>query len=90
MVKTRLEHELERYEETAAPLWPRVLFILLFFIICALGLYSIKLRQDISNKEDELIMIKENYHKERSDLLSRIKRLENKVYNVSPDSNNND
>jgi len=88
--KTKLEHDIEQYEETAIPLWARLFIILLFVIICSLGLYSFKLKQDISGKEAELVKIKENHSKERSELLINIKKLENRVCNVSPDLNRND
>lgn len=88
--KTKLEHDIEQYEETAIPLWARLLIILLFVIICSLGLYSFKLKQDISSREEELVMIKENYSKERSDLIKKTIKLENRVCNVSPDLIRND
>ncbi len=88
--KTKLEHDIEQYEETAVPLWARLLIILLLVIICSLGLYSFKLKQDISSREEELVMIKENYSKERSDLIKKTIKLENRVCNVSPDLIRND
>lgn len=83
--KTKLEHDIEQYEETAIPLWARLFIILLFVIICSLGLYSFKLNKDISGREEELVKIKENHSKERSELLKDIKKLENSGCNVSPD-----
>ena len=88
--KTKLEHDIEQYEETAVPLWARLLIILLFVIICSLGLYSFKLNQDISGKEEEMVKIKEHHSKERSELLKNIKKLENSACNVTPDLNRND
>ena len=88
--KTKLEHDIEQYEETAIPLWARLFIILLFVIICSLGLYSFKLNQDISGKEEEMVKIKEHHSKERSELLKNIKKLENSACNVTPDLNRND
>ncbi len=88
--KTKLEHDIEQYEETAVPLWARLLNIVLFVIICSLGLYSFKLNQDISDMEEELVIIKENHSKERSELLKNINKLENSACNVTPDLNRND
>jgi hypothetical protein len=88
--KTKLEHDIEQYEETAVPLWARLLIILLFVIICSLGLYSFKLNQDISGKEEEMVKIKEHHSKERSELLKNIKKLENSACNVTTDLNRND
>ena len=88
--KTKLEHDIEQYEETAIPLWARLFIILLFVIICFLGLYSFKLNQDISGKEEELVMIKEMYSNERSSLLKKMEKLEKRVCNLSPDLSNNE
>ena len=84
--KTKLEEEIEDHEDTTVPRWIRILIILLVIIIFSLGLHSFNLIRDISRKDNELMMMKEDYLREKNEMLRRIKRLENSVQMMSPDS----
>ena len=88
--KTKLEHDIEQYEDTAIPTWARLFIILLFVVIFSLGLYSFKLKQGIAGKEEALVMIKEKYSKERSKMIKKIGSLENRDCNVTPNLIGND
>lgn len=85
--KSQLEREIERRELTKKPV--SVLILIAFLSIClgALGVYSFKLKQELSIKENEIVLIKRNFNDEKSDLLNTIKKFES-VLLYGPDQSN--
>lgn len=85
--KSQLEREIERRELTKKPV--SVLILIAFLSIClgALGVYSFKLKQELSIKENEIVLIKRNFNDEKSDLLNTIKKFESELL-YGPDQSN--
>ncbi len=85
--KSQLEREIERRELTKKPV--SVLILIAFLSIClgALGVYTFKLKQELSIKENEIVLIKRNFNDEKSDLLNTIKKLESELP-CGPDQSN--
>ncbi len=77
--KSQLEREIERRELTKKPV--SVLILIAFLSIClgALGVYSFKLKQELSIKENEIVLIKRNFNDEKFDLLNTIKKFESEL-----------
>lgn len=74
--KSRLEREIERQELCRKPIGIYFLIFLLLIGLFAVGVYTLRLKEDLSKKEQEIILMKENFQKERVRLLDRIKVLE--------------
>lgn len=74
--KSQLEREIERRELVRKPLSVLVLIAFLSIGLGALGVYTFKLKQELSIKEQEIVLIKNNFDKEKVDLLNKIRRLE--------------
>lgn len=77
--KTQLEREIERQEMARKP---RGVFILVaFLLICLItaGAYALKLRHDLSIKENELSLIKYNCNNEKAEFSNKIKELKEKL-----------
>lgn len=85
--KSQLEREIERRELTKKPV--SVLILIAFLSIClgAFGVYTFKLKQEFSIKENEIVLIKRNFNDEKSDLLNTIKKLESELL-YGPDQSN--
>lgn len=74
--KTPLERDIERKELAKKPLIILTLFAFFAISLGALGTYTFKLKQELSTKEQEIVLIKRTYDNEKKELLSKIKRLE--------------
>ncbi len=74
--KTRLELDIEHHERYRAPINVKIFMILLFATLCFVGVYAFHLKQELSRKEQELVLMKDNFQKERVELLGKIKQLE--------------
>lgn len=72
--KTRLEHEIERHEMYRTSFGVGLLIVLLITMLSVSGIYIYKLRQEIIRKDHEIIRIKENFQKEKTELLRKIKQ----------------
>jgi hypothetical protein len=81
--KTRLEWEIEHHERYRTSPLIRFLLFLLIMGLCAVGVYTFLLRQELSKKEQEIILMRENFHKEKTKLLDRIRFLEGKPLSES-------
>lgn len=73
--KTQLEREIERRELVKKP--PGLLVLVAFLCVCigALGVYTFKLKQELSIKEQEITLIKNNFDKEKELLINEIRKL---------------
>jgi hypothetical protein len=69
--KTKLEVDIER-EEAKRPYSLSVLIVILVVTIGILGVYTFNLRKELSDKEQELTLMKQKYGKEKSKLLNII------------------
>lgn len=88
--KTTLEHEIERHEGSGIPLRARLLIYLFILIICSLGLYTFKLNNDLTIKENEVVAVSEHYENEMRVLLKRMRSMEQVQCQASPDMNKTD
>lgn len=73
--KTRLEIDIERREMVKKPLGVLILVAFLSISLGALGVYTLKLKQELSIKEQEIVLKGQNYKKEKTELLKKIKEL---------------
>lgn len=73
--KTQLERDIERRELVKKPLSVLILIAFLSVSLGALGVYTFKLKQELSIKEQEIVLIKSNFDKEKAELLNKIRRL---------------
>ena len=74
--KTPLERDIECHEMLRTPIGIKILIVLLVAGFCAVGIYAIDLKQDLSAKEQEIALIKDIFQKERVELIEELKRLE--------------
>lgn len=74
--KTPLERDIECHEMLRTPTGIKILIVLLVTGFCAVGIYAIDLKKDLSAKEQEIALIKDIFQKERVELIEEIKRLE--------------
>ena len=76
--KTQLEIDIEKKEQVRKP---NIAFILIIFLsvgLVVIGIYTIKLKQELSFKEREILLIKHNCNNEKTELLNKIKGLAGK------------
>lgn len=73
--KTRLEEELEREEMKRRLSGARLLLLFLIIALLASGIYIYKLRDEIRQKDEEIVRMQEDFKKERTELLRRFKEL---------------
>lgn len=76
--KTQLEVDLEKREHVRKPSSALILFIFLSISLVTLGIYTIKIKQELSVKDYEIFLIKRNCDNEKTELLNRIKALAEK------------
>ncbi len=74
--KTPLERDIERYEMFRTPIGIKILIAILIAGFCAAGIYALDLRQNLSEKEQEIALIKDAFQKEKVELIGELKRLE--------------
>lgn len=74
--KTPLERDIERNEMFRTPIGIKILIILLVAGFCAVGIYALDLKHDLSAKEQEIALIKDIFQEERVELIEELKRLE--------------
>lgn len=74
--KTQLERDIENRELDRKPLGTLILIALLSISLGVVGVYALKLKQELSTKQQEIILIKQNFNKEKADLLNKIRSLE--------------
>ncbi len=86
--KSLLEKEIKRYEVYKRPLSIYILIVLLFISLCAVSVYTFKLKQMLSEKKHEIILTKNSFQKEKIKLLNKIKRLEEDPGSLKSNSNN--
>ncbi len=87
--KSRLEKEIERYEIYKRPLGIYILIVLLFISLCAVSVYTLNLKQRLSEKEQEIILMKNSFQKEKIKLLNKIKKFEEELESSKPALNHN-
>jgi len=83
--KTRLEHDIESREILRTPKGVRLFIALLLIFICAVGVYSYNLKQDLRKKNEEIARIKDDFKKETKKLLTKIKKYENQSPDLKSD-----
>jgi hypothetical protein len=76
--KTRLELDVEHHEKYRIPISFKILTVFLITSLLAVCLYTFQLKQNLSKKEHEIALMKDNFRKEKVELLGRIKKLEEK------------
>ena len=74
--KTPLERDIECNEMLRTPIGIKILIVLLVSGFCAVGMYTLDLKQDLYAKEQEIALIKDIFQEERVELIEEIKRLE--------------
>jgi hypothetical protein len=70
--KTRLEEDIER-QQIKKPCSIYLLIILLSISLGALGAYTLKVRQELSTKQQEIISIKKNCDIEKTELMNELR-----------------
>ncbi len=58
--KTRLELDIEHLERFRTSPGVKILIVVLIIAIFVIGVYSFKIRQELTKKEQEIILLKEN------------------------------
>ena len=76
--KTQLEIDIEKKEQVRKPNIAFILIIFLSVSLVVIGIYTIKLKRQLSFKEREILLIKHNCNNERTELLNKIKGLSEK------------
>jgi|COG998Drversion2_1049125.scaffolds.fasta_scaffold166084_2 hypothetical protein len=76
--KTPLEFDLEHHEKFRTPARVKTVIVLLLISLCFLGVYTIKIKQELAKIEQETVVLKSNFRKEKVELLRKIKWLEAK------------
>jgi hypothetical protein len=74
--KTPLEKDIELQERVKIPIGTFILLAFLSISLGVLGIYTLKLKQELSIKEQEIELINRNYNNEQKKLLNEIERLE--------------
>ncbi len=74
--KTPLERDIEHHERYKTPVSVKFFIILLCASLCFVGIYAFYLKQEVSRKDRELLFLKDNFQKEKVELLGKIKQLE--------------
>ncbi|GBD95171.1 hypothetical protein BMS3Abin06_00034 [bacterium BMS3Abin06] len=85
--KTPLELDIEHRERYRMTLSVKILIVLLLISICIAGVYSFKLKKQISEIEREAVVMKESFRKEKVELLRQIKQLQAKHVTSETDIN---
>jgi hypothetical protein len=57
--KTRLELDIEQLEKIHTPVTIKIVIFLLLLCLCAFGAYTFSLKQDLSLKEREIVLMQE-------------------------------
>ncbi len=78
--KTPLERDIETHERYKTPVSVVVLIILLLLGLGVIGVYTFDLKQQLSEKEHQLVLQKKKFHAEKVDLLNRIKEMRQKPF----------
>ncbi len=76
--KTPLERDIETHERYKTPVSVVVLIILLLLGLGIIVAYTFDLKQQLSDKEHQLVLQKNKFLEEKVDLLNRIKELKKK------------
>ena len=74
--KTPLERDIERHERFKVPASMYIIVILLLLCVAAVGVYTFNLQKNLVQKDNEIDLIKEEFRKEKSRLIDKIKQLE--------------
>jgi len=84
--KTPLERDIEHHERVRTPGSVKTVIVLLFITLFLVGLYSYRLNRELLKGEQEAVVMKENFEKERAALLRQIMQLQVKGLPDEPDS----
>jgi hypothetical protein len=89
--KTRLELDIEQRERYRTPVSVIIVIVLLLIAICLGGLYTYDLKRQLVKAEQDASVMKENFKKEKLELLKQIKRFqaEHKKINSKSQAPNN-
>lgn len=74
--KTPLERDIELNERFRVPASMYIIVILLLICVAAVGVYTFNLQKRLMNKDSEIYQIKDEFRKEKSRLVDKIKQLE--------------
>ncbi len=74
--KTPLERDIERHERFKVPASMYIIVVLLLICVAAVGVYTFTLQKSLLDKDSEIAMIKDEFRKEKSSLIEKIKQLE--------------
>jgi Tfp pilus assembly protein PilO len=85
--KTRLELDIEHRERIRTPASVKILILLLAISLCFSGIYSFQLRQKLAKIEQESVVMKEHFSKEKVELLGQIRQLQAKLDSPIRDMN---
>jgi hypothetical protein len=70
--KTRLEEDIER-QQLKRPRGVYLLIILLSVSLGVLGAYTLKVKKELSTKQQEIILIKKNCNIEKTELMNELR-----------------
>jgi len=71
--KTKLELDIERHEMYRTPFCISLLVIILTMALITSGIYIYKLRREIEERDLKISLMKEDFKKEKAELLKRIR-----------------
>ena len=74
--KTPLERDIERHERFRVPVSMYIIVILMLISLAAVGVYTFNLQKSLLKKDNEIALMKEEFLKEKSRLVDKIKQLE--------------
>jgi len=74
--KSPIELDIERRELLKKPLSVLILIAVLSLFLGALAVYTFKIKQELLRKEQEIILIKSSFDKEKAELITKIRMLE--------------
>jgi len=74
--KTRLELDLEHRERYRTSLGIKGLIVVLIVALAGAGMYAYTLKKELMTRDAEMALVKENFQKEKVELLSKFKRFQ--------------
>jgi hypothetical protein len=80
--KTRLELDIEQRERYRTPVSVIIVIVLLLIAICLGGLYTYDLKRQLLKAEQDAAVMKENFRKEKLELLKEIKQLQSERHSA--------
>jgi hypothetical protein len=74
--KTALERDIELNERFRVPASMYIIVILLLISVAAIGVYTFNLQKSLVKKDGEIVLMKEEFLKEKNRLIDKITQME--------------